>query len=211
MRSIQYLFPLITISWSHGFHRSGSVIRESSADPYLTHADGAITRDDLDDMEERLLRVIKNSNRRSRPRDHSSRLVYLVGDHHKSGYSGTRFTGSSHGSKSDKIEIVIKGPPSTADSGHDDVYCHPNCHANPQYASHDHGNCYPYCHHHAAAQAWSHYQPPSTHGSHSSTASQAPVAASVRLPRKAPTMRNVSVQVGSSLLTKQEAPSASGK
>ena len=208
MRSILYLFPLITISWSHGSHRPGSVISESSVDPYLTRSDGVITRDDLYDMEERLLRVIKSSNRRSR------------------NHSETRLTGSSHGShrKSDKIEIVIKGPPSAAVSGYDDVYCYPNCHANPQYASHDHSNCHPHCHHHAAAQAWPYYQPGhcttcnsrktdtvySSHGSHLSAASQAPVAASVRLPRKAPKTRNFSVQVGSSLMTK-ESPPDSGK
>jgi len=180
---------------------------ESSVDPYLFPVDVALTKDDLVEMEERLLRVIKHSNRRSRERRHSSRAVNVVGDNHMSGYSGTRFTGSSHGSqsKSDKIEIIIKGAPSTAYNGHDDVYCYPNCHS----------NCYPHCDNHPAAQAWSYYQPPSSsghcatcgsrktdtvyssHGSHLSAAFQAPVAASLRSPRKEPKTRDFSVQMGS--------------
>lgn len=191
MKSIKYLLPLVTLSWSHNSYGIESVRSDPDRFSYSKQPDLAVTKDDLDDMEDRLLRVIRNSNNRrssgsSRKR---SRVIYVVGD--RPGLSGSRYSGGSHTShgKSDRIDIIIKGPPSTSQNGDS---CYPTC---PSYHSHayqEHTACYPHCGHAPAPTAWSYYQPPHAHNtghvdpnysSHTSSAlasgSHVPVATSV--------------------------------
>jgi hypothetical protein len=129
MRNIQLLLPVLSV-----------ISVEATSRSALTSPNYA-TREDV-------YRIVDEMKRIRRSEHHKSpKIVYVVG-----GSSHSRPRSSSYGStgsastslgttrRSNTVEIVIKGPPSTDAFRHSDLNCYPNCVQNPAPSS-----CFPYC------------------------------------------------------------------
>jgi hypothetical protein len=131
MRNIQLLLPIISVISVEATSRS------ALASPNYA------TREDIEQIVDEMKRFRKSTS------DHhkSRKIVYVVegGSHSRlrsSSYGSSGLGSTSFGTtgRSNTVEIVIKGPPSTDAFRHSDLNCYPNCVQNPAPSS-----CYPYC------------------------------------------------------------------